>query len=160
MPRWYGHEMLLAAALLWGCASETAAPEPVAHERAATEAPALDAPALRPVETLLYPAELVMDHQAALGLTAAQSGAIRDALQRTQHELVDAELSLRAHREALIEALSSAQVDEEAVMGAAAQVADDERAIKLAHLRLLVQIKNELNQDQQQALERMRAPAE
>lgn len=41
-------------------------------------------------------------------------------------------------------------------MQTAAQVADDERAIKLAHLRLLVRIKNALTAEQQRALDGLR----
>lgn len=140
---------LLVAIVLTGCA-QTSAPE--------EEPPSLEltAPTRTEVESQLYPTELVMDHQAAIGLSEEQRSAIRAELQETQRELVDAELELRARRETLVRVLSRARVDEASAMEAAIQVADGERAIKLAHMRLLVRIKNHLTEEQQRALDRLR----
>lgn len=130
---------------LSGCAErDRGAPDPVG-------------PAGSEVESHLYPAELVLDHQAAIGLSDAQRAAIRAELQRSQAELVDAEINLRAHREALAGLVEVPRVDEARAMGAAARVADGERAIKLDHLRLLLRIKNHLTEEQQRTLERLRA---
>lgn len=136
---------VIVLAVLTGCAAQDhGAPEEVA-------------PAGAEVESHLYPAELVMDHQAAIGLTDAQRAAIRAELQRSQAELVDAEIELRAHRESLAGLVDGARVDEERAMEAAARVADGERGIKLDHLRLLLRIKNHLTEEQQQTLDRLRA---
>jgi Spy/CpxP family protein refolding chaperone len=108
------------------------------------------------VESALYPTELVMDHQAALGLTDAQASAIREELQRTQRELVDAEWELRREREALASELAHPRVDEEAALAAAEQVIAREGAIKRLHLRLLVRIKNQLTAEQQARLDELR----
>lgn len=108
------------------------------------------------IETRLYPAELVMDHQAALGLDEAQVSAIQTELQASQRELVDAEWALRREREALSTALSGAHVDEEAAMQAAERVIEQESAIKRLHLRLLIRIKSHLTPEQQQRLETLR----
>jgi hypothetical protein len=116
--------------------------------------PAIPAPTA--IEERLYPAELVMDHQEAIGLSEAQRNAIRSELENTQRELVDAEFDLRAQREALARTLSAPRVDETAAMEAAVRVADGERAIKLSYLRLLVRIKNQLTEQQQRSLDRLR----
>lgn len=138
-------QWVIVLAVLTGCA---------AQDRGALEEVA---PAGAEVESHLYSAELVMDHQAAIGLTDAQRAAIRAELQRSQAELVDAEIELRAHREALAGLVDGARVDEERAMEAAARVADGERGIKLDHLRLLLRIKNHLTEEQQQTLDRLRA---
>lgn len=140
---------LLVAIVLTGCA-QTSAPE---EEPSSLE---LTAPTRTEVESELYSTELVMDHQAAIGLTEEQRSAIRAELQETQRELVDAEIELRARREALVRVLSRPHVDETSAMEAASQVADGERAIKLAHMRLLIRIKNHLTEEQQRALDRLR----
>jgi Spy/CpxP family protein refolding chaperone len=134
---------------LSGCAAQDRA-----QDRGAPEGVA---PAGTEVESHLYSAELVLDHQTAIGLTDAQRAAIRAELQRSQSALVDAEIELRAHREALAGIVAAPRVDEERAMEAAARVADDERAIKLDHLRLLVRIKNHLTQDQQRILDGRRS---
>ncbi len=108
------------------------------------------------VEAELFPAELVMDHQAAIGLDDAQASAIRDELQRAQRELVDAEWELRREREALATLLARERVDEEAVLAAADRVFARETAIKRSHLRLLIRIKNRLSPEQQARLGRLR----
>jgi uncharacterized membrane protein len=137
--------VVMASALL-GCASVEPDPIPSDGEPRGGTA----------VERELYPAELVMDHQAAIGLSDEQREAIRTELRRAQTELVDAELDLRAHREALARTLAPPRVDEAAAMRAAEQVVDGERAIKLSHMQLLVRIKNVLTPAQQRALDRLR----
>ena len=140
---------VLVAIVLTGCSSMEAPEEqPDSIE--------LTAPTRTEIESHVYPAELVMDHQAAIGLSEEQRSAIRGELQETQRELVDAEFELRARRETLVRVLSRARVDEASAMEAATQVADGERAIKLAHMRLLIRIKNHLTEEQQRALDRLR----
>jgi hypothetical protein len=113
-------------------------------------------PSSSAVESHLFPAELVMDHQAALGLDAAQTTALRADVARAQAELVEAEWSLRRAREALAERLSSEHVDEASAMTAADRVIEAENTIKRIHLRLLVRIKNRLTPTQQARLTELR----
>lgn len=113
-------------------------------------------PSSSTVESHLFPAELVMDHQAALGLDAAQTTALRADVASAQAELVEAEWSLRRAREALVERLSSERVEEASAMAAAERVIEAENAIKRIHLRLLVRIKNRLTPTQQARLTELR----
>lgn len=137
--RWIACALIAA-----GCASAEPAPGP-------------SEPQLAPaIEEELYPAALVLDHQAQLELDDAQVQAIRTELQSTQRELVDAELALRRDREELARVLAAERVDEASAMEAAARVVEQESAIKLSHLRLLVRIKNHLTPAQQQRLDALR----
>lgn len=134
---------MIALVLLVGCAAQ-----PAPEER--------DEGRVGSVEQQLYSAELVMDHQATIGLDEAQTSAIRGELGRTQAELVEAEWALRREREALATLLANERVDEAAALEAAGRVIEREGAIKLLHLRLLVRIKNQLTPEQQQRLEQLR----
>lgn len=136
--------------VLGGCAEQRAV-EPQ------TDEPATE-PRLGGVEAQLYPAALVLDHQAALALDDAQVQAIRGELQSAQRELVDLEVALRREREALAGALSGERVDEAGAMEIAARLVEREGAIKLLHLRLLVRIKNQLTPEQRRRLDELRAP--
>jgi hypothetical protein len=113
-------------------------------------------PSSSAVESHLFAAELVMDHQAALGLDGAQSSALRADVASAQAELVEAEWSLRRAREALAERLSTERVDEASAMAAAERVIEAENDIKRIHLRLLVRIKNRLTATQQARLTELR----
>lgn len=113
-------------------------------------------PSSSAVESHLFAAELVMDHQAALGLDAAQTTALRADVASAQAELVEAEWSLRRSREALAERLAIERVDETSAMAAAERVIEAENAIKRIHLRLLVRIKNRLTPTQQARLTELR----
>jgi Spy/CpxP family protein refolding chaperone len=139
---------IFALVALSACASAEPAPPPIEPTR--------DEARVGSVEAALYPTELVMDHQAALGLTDAQASAIREELQRTQRELVDAEWELRREREALASVLAHPRVDEDAALAAAERVIAREGAIKRLHLLLLVRIKNQLSAEQQVRLTALR----
>ncbi|MCC6875699.1 MAG: periplasmic heavy metal sensor [Sandaracinaceae bacterium] len=139
---------ILLAIFVTGCAAREPArpppPEPSTAPRAGG------------IEAQLFSAELVMDHQAALGLSDAQSGAIRGELARAQAELVEVEWALRAEREALATILATSRVDEEAAMTIADRVLEREAAIKRIHLRLLIRIKSQLRPEQQARLDSLR----
>lgn len=111
------------------------------------------------IERDVYPVELVMSHQAAIALDEAQTSAIRSELQRTQSELVELEWRLHGQTETLAGALHEARVDEPAAVAAAERVARTEGELKLAHLRLLVRVKNLLRPEQRAQLDRLRPTA-
>ena len=134
-----------------GCAAREAAPPPRAHEPTSAPTAAPDS-----LARSLYPVEVVMDSQAALGLQEAQTSAIRAELQRAQGELVDLEWRLGGEKEALTKVLTVAHPDETAAVAAAERVVRLEGEIKIAHLKLLVRVKNQLSPAQQATLDRTR----
>lgn len=104
------------------------------------------------IESKLYPAELVMDHQGEIGLEPAQRDAITKEVERSQAELVRIQWELQAEKEKLVKILAEARVDEVRSRQAAAQVMERENKIKAAHLAMLVRIKNVLSPAQQDKL--------
>lgn len=145
--------LVVSVFVVMGCARS--ADEPPLDERSVPTSDALDESA---IEARLFSAELVMNHQASIGLDDAQSTAIRSELASAQAELVEAEWSLRREREALATTLEGARVDEARAMAAADRVIAAEDEIKRVHLRLLLRIKNLLTPAQQERLGSLRAP--
>lgn len=112
--------------------------------------------ALGPIESRLFPAELVMDHQADIALDQAQRDAIAKEVTTTQAELVRLQFELGASKDELVNVLGSARVDEAVAKAKAKEVMARENAIKAAHLAMLVRIKNFLTPAQQDRLRALR----
>jgi len=111
---------------------------------------------LSALESRLFPAELVMEHQAAIALLPAQQETISRELARTQTELVKLQWELQTEKDKLVKVLDDAKVDEARSRQAADALMKAENAIKAAHLGLLVRIKNVLTPAQQQKLRALR----
>ncbi len=137
------HLMLLliacAGALAWGQAPH-AADDPIADQ--------------------LFPPELVMQYSQQIDLSADQSKAVKDAIQKAQAKFLDMQWEMQAEKEKLILLLKAHPVDENAVMAQVDKVLDREREIKRTQLSLLIRIKNQLTLAQQNKLTELRhAPA-
>jgi Spy/CpxP family protein refolding chaperone len=109
-----------------------------------------------PVAEQLFPPELVMDHQSAIGLTDAQRQTLIRELQRLQTEVIPLQFEIRSTSEGLVELLAGDRVAEEQAVARAGRLMELERQVKLEHLKLLVRIKNLLTADQQRQLEARR----
>ena len=114
---------------------------------------------LSAIEIRLFPAELVMEHQAAIALLPAQQAAITKELERTQTELVQLQWELQTEKDKLAKVLDGPKVDDARSRQAAESLMKAENAIKATHLGLLVRIKNVLTAAQQQKLSALRAEA-
>ena len=147
----------IASALVLTACAERSAPAGAGPAPAPRHAPA-NAASSESVESAVYPVELVMSHQAAIGLDDAQAAAIRGELTHTQSELISLEWRLRGQTEALAHTLRAVPVDEPSAVSAAEQVTRSEGEIKLAHLRLLLRVKNLLRPDQRARLDALRTP--
>lgn len=108
------------------------------------------------IESRLFSPELVMEHQATIGLTPAQRDAMTEELDKTQAELVRLQWQLEAEKSKLIAVLDGSKIDEGRSKQSASALMDRENAIKAAHLTLLVRIKNLLTPAQQDKLRRTR----
>jgi Spy/CpxP family protein refolding chaperone len=104
----------------------------------------------------VFPPGLVMRHQAEIGLTAEQRETITRAMSDAQSALADVQWQAEAEREKLDKLLREERVDEAAALAQADAVMRAEQRVKLAHLRLLVRIKNALTAEQQQKLQALR----
>ena len=109
-----------------------------------------------PFGRYLYPPELVMSHQEAIGLTERQRTAIQEAVVETQKKAIDTQFKLASVAEKLTRSLGGVTVEETAVLQMVDQVLAAERDVKRAQISLLVRIKNQLTADQQGMLDKFR----
>ncbi len=118
--------------------------------------PAPQAPGPDPVGENLFPPELVMSHQEAIGLAPEQKTYIRDELRRAQLKFTDLQWQLQDAMEALGSLLKHNPVDEAGVLAQLEKVLGAEREIKRTQLSLMIRIKNKLNPQQQARLRELR----
>jgi Spy/CpxP family protein refolding chaperone len=105
----------------------------------------------------LYPPRLVMRNADVITLTAAQRQAIGQAIVETRSELADLERKREAAADALGTLVAGPRVDEAATLTRAGELMETEQAIKRAHLRLLIRVKNQLTPEQQKTLDGLKA---
>ncbi len=108
------------------------------------------------IESKLFTPELVMENQSAIGIEAAQREKILAELDADQKELLHLQWELQGEKEKLVKVLDADVVDEKAADTAAAAVMTRENAVKAAHLRMLVRLKNLLTPAQQAKLRALR----
>jgi len=111
-----------------------------------------------PLTENLFPPELVMSHQKAIGLDDAQRNFIRSELLKAQTRFTEVQWQLQDAMEALVSLLKQTPVDESQVMTQLDKVLSSEREIKRTQIGLLVRIKNKLTPDQQARLQKLRTP--
>lgn len=109
-----------------------------------------------PIAQNLFPPELVMKYHQEINLDEMQSKAIREAIQKAQAKFVDMQWDMQAESEKLVKLLQARPVDETAVLAEVDQVLNREREIKRAQISLLVRIKNQLTEAQQNKLMELR----
>lgn len=100
----------------------------------------------------LFPPELVMQHQQALRLTPEQRTSITQGIRDFQLKMVDLQWKMQEEAQKLTELVQGAKVDEAETLAQVDRVLGVEREIKRAHMGLLVRIKNQLAQAQQDTL--------
>lgn len=110
-----------------------------------------------PVGQALFPPELVMQHQQALGITANQRAAITAAIQKTQNQMLEVQWDMQSATQKLAELLSATPVDETAALAQVDRVLNLERGVKRAQLSLMIRIKNALTREQQAKLKALRS---
>lgn len=129
--------------------------QPVIYVDGARVQPAQEADFAR----FLFPPELVMQHQAALGLTPQQRTTITDAIKRLQGDVLDVQWDMQQASQRLTELLRGPQVDADAALAQVDQIFELEHTVKRVHLATLIRIKNTLTPEQQRLLlERRDAP--
>jgi len=102
-----------------------------------------------PMEQDLFPPELVLTNQIALGLSTEQIASIKKQVGDTHGRVLDVQVDLHRVTEQLHTALAGPKLDESAVLALASQAMDLEKQIKTAHLTLMIRVKNLLTQEQQ-----------
>ena len=113
-----------------------------------------------PLARVLFPPELVMQHQQDIALRAEQRAAITKAIQEFQTKVVDLQWRMQDQAQRLATLLAKPAVDQAAALAQVDEVLGVEREVKRAHITLLIQIKNTLSAEQQVKLAAMRGAAQ
>lgn len=113
-------------------------------------------PADDPFARYLFPIELVMANQQAINLTDRQRAAMQEAIKDAQGKFIDLQFKMSGEGERLQRLLQSTSVDEERVLDQVDRVLTLEREIKHAQLSLMIRVKNQLTEQQQAMLNRLR----
>ena len=112
-----------------------------------------------PLARFLFPPELVMHQQRAIGLKTEQRAAITRAIQDFQTKVLDLQWQMQDETQRLAELLDKPVVDQAAVLAQIDKVLVVEREVKRAHIGLLIQIKNQLTPEQQVKLTLLSSPS-
>jgi Spy/CpxP family protein refolding chaperone len=112
-----------------------------------------------PLARVLFPPELVMQHQQDIGLRAEQRAAITKAIQDFQGKVVDLQWRMQEQSQRLASLLEKPAVDQAAALTQVDEVLSVEREVKRAHITLLINIKNTLSAEQQAKLASARGAA-
>jgi len=105
-----------------------------------------------PLARVLFPPELVMQHQQDIGLRPEQRAGITKAIQDFQTKVVDLQWRMQDQAQRLTALLEKPAVDQAAALAQVDEVLGVEREVKRAHITLLIQIKNTLSAEQQARL--------
>jgi Spy/CpxP family protein refolding chaperone len=109
-----------------------------------------------PIGESLFPPELVMQHQQAIGLSEDQKQFIKAEIRKAQARFTDLHWQLQDEAERLVSLLTQDQVDEQQTLTQLDKILSVEREIKRAQFTLLIQIKNKLTPEQRARLTELR----
>ncbi len=110
-----------------------------------------------PLSRYLFPPELVMQQQQAIGLKPEQRTAITRVIKDFQGKILDLQWQMQEETGRFGELLDKPLVDQAAALAQIDKVLAVEREVKRAHIGLLIQIKNQLTAEQQARLAQLRA---
>jgi Spy/CpxP family protein refolding chaperone len=110
-----------------------------------------------PFARFLFPPELVMQQQRAIGLKPEQRTAITRVIQEFQAKILDLQWQMQDETQRFAELLDKPVVDQAAALAQIDKVLAVERDVKRAHIGLLIAIKNNLTAEQQARLAQARS---
>ena len=105
-----------------------------------------------PIGERMFPPELIMAHQNALGLDDDQKRAILSEIQSAQSRFSELQWTLHDAMETLGDLLDEEPADEARVMERLDEVLDAEREVKRTQLTLMIRVKNLLTAAQREQL--------
>lgn len=109
-----------------------------------------------PLIDLLFPPELIMQHQQAIGLSPEQRSFMKDEIRRSQVRFTELQWQLQDQMEALVNLVKAERPAEAPVVAQLDKVLNAEREVKRAQFALLIRLKNNLTPDQQAKLRDLR----
>ncbi len=110
-----------------------------------------------PIGSKLFPPELIMGHQAELGIEEAQRTAILKEIEKTQSQVLQLQWQMQAAMEQLAKSLEVPKIDESKALAQADRLMTIERDVKRTHLAMLIRIRNLLTDSQRAKLTELRA---
>ena len=113
-------------------------------------------PAPDPVADNLFPPDVVLANQKAIGLDDAQRNFVRAEVLKAQTRFTELQFQLQDAMESLVGLLKQNPVDEAQVMAQLDKVLNAEREVKRTQIALMVRIKNKLTPEQQSRLRQLR----
>lgn len=114
-------------------------------------------PGSDPIAENLFPPDLVLSNQKAIGLEEAQKSFVRSEVLKAQTRFTELQFQLQDAMEILIGLLKQNPVDEAQVLAQLEKVLNAEREVKRTQIALMVRIKNKLTAEQQARLRQLRA---
>ena len=111
-----------------------------------------------PIRDRLFSPELVMQHQAELGIDERQRAALTKEMAAFQSQIVDLQWRLSSAVEELARLLDAPRIDEGRALAQADKVMALEHDVKRTHLGLLIRIRNLLTDAQRAELAKARRP--
>jgi len=105
-----------------------------------------------PMRDVLFPPEVIMQHQQAVGLSDKQKNTLKTEVRQAQTKFTELQWTLQDEVERLVALLKQPKVDEKQAAAELDKVLAAEREIKRTQLMLLIRIKNNLTPPQQTQL--------
>src|SRR5262245_32966776 len=105
-----------------------------------------------PIQSQLFPPELLMQHREELGLTEQQLANIHRHLEQAGADAAAVQKKLEEATRKLGDLLGKEVVDERAALKQLDELLDTEREAKRLHLQVMIRVKNELTAKQQRWL--------
>jgi|SRR6266498_479507 len=113
-------------------------------------------PANDPIGEALFPPELVMQHQQAIGLTDPQKEFLKTELRKMQLRFTELQWQLSDELEKMVALVKQETLDEPAVLAQLDKVLNAEREIKRLQFSLLIHIRNNLTPEQRARLSELK----
>ena len=106
-----------------------------------------------PLKDYLFPPEIVMQNQQAIGLSDDQKAYLKTELRQAQVRFTELQWKLQDEMERFVALLKPAKVDEQQALAQLEKVLAAERDVKHTQMTLLIHIKDHLTPDQQSKLQ-------
>jgi len=118
--------------------------------------PAQQPPGRDPIAENLFPPDLVLSNERAIGLEEGQKNFVRSEVLKAQTRFTELQFQLQDATETLGGLLKQNPVDEAQVLAQLEKVLNVEREVKRTQIALMVRIKNKLTAEQQARLRQLR----
>lgn len=112
-----------------------------------------------PIGQHLFSPEMIVHFQEQIELTEEQHQAIRNAVEEVQAEMESKKEAMESATAAVAEALEQAEIDEDEAVERLDRLFEIEHELKRHHLRMLIQVRNELTAEQRERLADLRPEA-